>query len=143
MGATRVGYKLWVGSVPSPYLRQVGYGAVALCAVEHQDILPDIPTIRAPIRDADLTDEEFAVAVKAAEEVSKFRRRGVEVLVTCRMGVNRSAFVAALSLMQLEKLSARQAIRQVREARGPDTWITPLSNPSFVNALRRYGGERP
>ncbi len=136
--ATRVGPKLWVGRVPPPYLRRVGFDVVALCAEEHQSIPVDIARISVPLRDAELTRPEFARAIYAAKKISDLRRHGQRVLVTCAMGVNRSAFVAALSLMQLDDLSAARAIHRIRRLRGPYTRIMPLSNPSFVEALRRF-----
>jgi protein-tyrosine phosphatase len=94
--------------------------------------------IRVPLDDAQITNIEFARAIRAAQKVSDLRRVGKRVLVTCAMGINRSAFVAALSLMQLNRLTAAQAVQHIRQIRGQQTVIPPLSNPSFVEALRRF-----
>jgi protein-tyrosine phosphatase len=67
---------------------------------------------------------------------------GKRVLVTCHMGINRSASVAALSLMQLERLPAGIAIERVRSARGPHVPMTPLCNSSFVEALHFFERKR-
>jgi protein tyrosine/serine phosphatase len=148
--ASRVGPKLWVGSFPSADLKGRGFDAVALCAAEKQNIEPNIPTLRVHLDDAEFTDDEmnevFAHAHKAARLVSRIRRRGGRVLVTCRAGINRSALVAAISLMMLDGLSAEQAVNQIRNTRGPRTmegWgMLPLSNKSFVRALQRYHDAR-
>ena len=52
------------------------------------------------------------------------------VLVACHMGHNRSGLITALALRHLG-MDAREAVRAVRAARGPDA----LSNPSFVDAV--------
>ena len=141
--ASRIYPKLWVGSFPPPQLRAAGFDAVVLCASESQHVKPDIFTIRAPFDDAGrpITTEEFHRAWKASKVVTKLRANGKRVLVTCHMGVNRSAFVAALSLMQLEGLPAKIAIERVRKERQPAvdrTGHRVLGNESFVEALHKY-----
>lgn len=66
------------------------------------------------------------------------------MLVTCQMGINRSSLVAAMSLMQHEvfdgrvtRLSAQQAVWQIRSTRKPAIGLKPLSNKTFVSALHR------
>lgn len=148
--ATRVGPRLYVGSFPPAQLKEHGFDAVALCAVEKQNVEPNIPTLRVLLDDTEFTDEEmnevFSHAHKAARLVSRIRRRGGRVLVTCRAGINRSAFVAAISLMLVDGLSAEQAVEQIRNTRGTrtqSTWgMLPLSNRSFVRALQRFDDAR-
>jgi len=148
--ASRVGPKLWVGSFPPAELRKHGFSAVALCAAERQSIEPDVLTLRVLLDDAEFTDEEiqrvFALAARAARQVNRIRQHGGRVLVTCRAGINRSALVAAVSLMMLDDLRADQAVEQIRNARGPRTmegWgMLPLCNQSFVRALHRYDDAR-
>lgn len=134
--AHRVAPKLWVGSVPPDKLSAHGVDVVVLCAADQQHPAPDVFTIRAPIRDSNLTGEEFSRALRAAKMVSHARAAGQRVLVTCAAGVNRSALVAAMSLMLHERLPAADAIVQIRRFRRPPVGMMPLSNPTFVEALR-------
>ena len=152
LDATRIYPKLYVGSVPPAQLREHGFDAVVLCAAENQDVHPNIPAIRVPFDDSKLSSEDYWNAVHAAQQVSKLRKAGKRVLVTCHMGINRSAFVAALSLMQHERLPANIAIERVRSARQPVierhlagtrlAELRVLGNPSFVDALRYYEKKR-
>lgn len=141
--ATRVASKLYVGSFPSPDLKSKGFDVVVLCAREMQHVNPDIMTIRIPLDDADLSARDYSRAVKTAAVVTRYRIAGQRVLVTCHMGVNRSALVAALSMMQLERLPARAVIERMRKLRGDDltargvTFI-PLSNTAFEKALYHF-----
>jgi protein-tyrosine phosphatase len=125
-----------VGSVPPNRLRETGVDVVVLCAEEMQHLAPDVFTVRVPLRDSRLTDTEFSRALRAANGVSQAREAGKRVLVTCAAGVNRSALVAAMSLMLHERLPAADAIVQIRHFRRPPVGMMPLSNPTFVEALR-------
>lgn len=136
--ATRVGSKLYIGSRPGPELLKHGFDVVVLCAKERQDVWPDIHTIRVPFNDSELSYRTYTRAVKAAMAVTRYRLAGQRVLVTCNMGVNRSALVAALSLMQLERLSARDVLERIRRLRGPHVQFVPLSNPDFEEALYHF-----
>lgn len=137
--ATRVAPKLYVGGFPPAGLREKGFDAVVLCAQEKQDVSPDIYTIRVPYDDNnELSRKDYERAVKAAVAVTKLRKAGKRVLVTCHMGINRSALVAAFSLMLMENMSADVAIQRVRAMRGPVVPIRPLSNPAFVRALHHF-----
>lgn len=139
--ATRIHNKLYVGAFPPAKLKDKGFDVVVLCAQEKQDVRPDIPTIRVPFDDGPLPNKDYQRAVKAAMAVTKLRKLGKRVLVTCHQGVNRSAFVAALSLMQLERLNANSAINLVRTARQPDvgSWRV-LGNDDFEKALYHFEG---
>lgn len=137
--ASRIHNKLYVGSFPPAQLKTSGFDAVVLCAQEKQNVRPDILTIRVPFDDGPLPKRDYQRAVKAAMTVTKLRKEGKRVLVTCHMGVNRSAFVAALSLMQLERLSAKAATELVRLCRQQDvgSWRV-LGNDDFVQALQHF-----
>jgi len=137
---SRIGPKLYVGAFPPAKLREKGFDAVVLCAVEKQNVQPDVFTIRIPFDDGPLPNRDYQRAVKAAMEVSKLRKAGKRVLVTCHQGVNRSAFVAAISLMQLERFPARTAIELLRMQRQQDVngpWQV-LSNEDFVKAINHF-----
>lgn len=58
-------------------------------------------------------------------------RRG-PVLSTCNMGLNRSGLITGLALVLDEGMTAREAIRLIRRARGDSA----LSNRSFVRFIR-------
>lgn len=132
MDAQRIAPKLWMGSRPSPAACRF-FDVIVLAAEEHQPQL-SCAVIRAPINDGRPTQEEVAIALKAARKVNEARRQGRRVLVSCWMGVNRSGLVTALAMM-LNGSSARSAIGRIRKARQAP--ITPLSNPHFVALLKR------
>jgi protein-tyrosine phosphatase len=93
--------------------------------------------IHAPFNDTHRPSrEEVLTALKAAKKVRSELRHGRQVLVTCAAGINRSALIVALVLM-MEGASARQAIRRIR-ARRRGTIIQPLSNPAFIQVLKKY-----
>lgn len=135
LDAHRIAPKLWVGSRPGPEVCRV-FDVVVLAAMEYQPKLPCAIVLRAPIDDDQLTLQEAQKVIDAARKVNELRRCGKRVLVTCNMGVNRSALVAALALMLLGA-SAEEAIAQVRSNRKPPSGMMPLSNEHFVAALRR------
>jgi protein-tyrosine phosphatase len=141
--ATRVASKLYIGSVPMPRLQDKGFDVVVLCAKEKQNLNPDVYTIKIPLDDGPLDYRDYARAVKVAMVVTRFRLANKRVLITCRMGVNRSALVAALSMMQLERMSARNVIARIRGLRGADlerlgVEHVPLSNRDFEEALYHF-----
>lgn len=138
LDADRVASKLWVGSVPPQNLRAYGFGMVVLCAEEFQDIPVDVQVLHAPFEDRHrVSPEARSTALRAATLVTAARRRGIRVLVTCAAGINRSAFVAALSMLMLEKMTALEALAQIRKNR-TGTVVPPLSNASFVEALQLF-----
>lgn len=136
--ATRVASKLYVGSYPPAALKSKGFDVVVLCAKELQKVSPDIFTIRFPFDDGSLSSRDYMRAVRTATVVNRYRLAGKRVLVTCAMGINRSAFVAALAIMQLEHLPADTVIQRIRALRGPAVAVPPLSNPAFVEALKHF-----
>jgi protein-tyrosine phosphatase len=134
--AHRVSKHLWVGSKPPRSLKGSRFGLSVLCALEDQ-IPRDVPTVYCPL--VDIEDEMDAEsrrdAILAAREVNKARRKGVDVLVTCYAGVNRSAFVAALAMIQAGGRPA-EVITKIRLRRVPAGGrYEPLSNREFVRLL--------
>lgn len=134
LDAHRIASKLWVGGRPGAEACRV-FDAVVLCAIEYQPQLP-CRVLRAPIDDAKLTLDEAKTAIGVARRVNALRRKGQRVLVSCNMGVNRSALVAALALV-LSGVSADDAVARLRKNRNPPSGMTPLSNEHFVKFLRR------
>ena len=124
--------------------------AIALCALERQPsnlAYTGIKVLHCPLMDdlASLTPDEFDMVHKTVRRVRTFLDEGRVVLVSCTMGLNRSGFIAAATLMTPPNLANRlmtvgstpgcltssQAINLVRQARGP----LALSNPKFTYIL--------
>jgi len=128
---------LFVGSKPPPG-RHEGIDVIVLAAMEYQPpahLFPGTEVIHAPLDDAPgrpMTQDEIAIATKAAERVTRLLRAGQRVLVTCALGLNRSSLVAALAMHDVYGMSADEIVTRVRRARGP--WA--LSNPNFEKLLR-------
>ncbi len=135
--ATNVYRRMWVGGRPAPHLALPAFSLVVLCAVEYQ---PDPVAFRGRVLRVRLDDagpapttREIAEAAGASARVAAEVRRGGRALVTCHQGRNRSAFVAALAMVQLCQLPIAEIIARLRAARGPHA----LSNPHFVAFLER------
>lgn len=137
MDAHRVAPKLYVGSTPPPKIAVYGFNVLVLCALEDQKPR-DVLTLHAPLVDIEdpIDSESLRDAVKAAMIIHDFRQQGERVLVTCAAGVNRSAFVAALSLIR-GGWTPQGAIERIRERRKPPVGMRPLSNREFVRVLCR------
>jgi protein-tyrosine phosphatase len=82
------------------------------------------------------SDEDLMTAWTAAEAVARDLRRGRRVLVTCAMGRNRSAFVAALALHLVTGEPGADMLALVRARRVDRTGVSALSNSAFRAYLR-------
>lgn len=140
--ASEIYPNLWQGSRPpeGPALASYGYGAVVFCAKEWQPDVSRFPGIRviyAP-NDDDYsrgpTRKELTLALRAAREVAQLVARGVRVLVSCQMGLNRSGLVSALALHFLTGKNGLACILNVKRCR-PHA----LANPGFQKALCGLG----
>lgn len=137
----KVAPRLWVGSAPDPTKPYPEFDAIVLAAEEFQPTFENFKgtVIRAPFDDtAYPTAKERKIAIRAAREVAKRLRKGQRVLVTCVMGLNRSALVAGLALKMASKLTTEEIIARIRKARGP----LALSNKAFERFLRGFSGQR-
>lgn len=134
---------LYVGSIPPAKLRRLGFDVVVLAAAEIQDLEPDVLTLRVPLVDTITPMEPHLLrqAIQVAQQVAYFRREGKTVLVTCAAGVNRSSFVAALSLVSTG-WTPEGAMERIRAKRYPPVGMMPLSNMRFVSLVRLVGGRR-
>src|SRR5271154_2868113 len=94
---------LFVGSKPAPG-RHAGVDTIVLAAMEYQppaDLFPGTEVIYAPLDDApsrSMREDEIEIATKAAARVARRLRAGRRVLVSCMMGLNRSALIAAIAM---------------------------------------------
>lgn len=112
---------------------------LVLCA---QELQPKVLAfqkyiLRCPIPDGALTRAETTLALGTGRAVANALLRGKTVLVTCAMGINRSALVAALALGLITTLSADQLVAVLRARRNP----LCLSNAGFRDVLQRYIGQ--
>jgi protein-tyrosine phosphatase len=128
---------LYVGSKPAPG-RHEGIDTIVLAAMEYQppaELFPGAEVIHVPLDDAPgrpMREDEIVAATKAAERVARRLRAGRRVLVSCAMGLNRSALVAAIAMHEIYGLGADEIVARLRRARG--RWS--LSNPNFEKLLR-------
>jgi protein-tyrosine phosphatase len=135
---------LLVGSKPPPGHHD-DVDVIVLTALEYQpraELFPGAEVLYAPFDDAPtrpMHEDEIATALGAAARVARRLRAGRRVLVTCAMGMNRSALVAALAMQELyPSMGADEIIGRIRHARG--SWA--LSNPNFRKLLRLAVGTR-
>jgi len=137
MSQSEVAPGLFVGSKPT-LGRHACVDTIVLAAMEYQppaDLFPGAEVIHAPLDDAPsrlMSDDEIAIATKAAERVARRLRAGRRVLCTCQMGLNRSALIAALAMHDVYGMSADEIVTRLRRARG--SWS--MSNPNFEKLLR-------
>ncbi len=145
LNADKVGRNLWVGAVPTdPALVHKHFDGLVLAAREFQDVFPvhkypGTKLILAPLDDGKPTDEEKAIALKAALDVHDLNKQGKKVLVTCAKGVNRSSLIAALAMV-LGGETSSSAIAKIRSARKPVSGATPLFNQHFCKLIRDVDG---
>lgn len=134
--ADEVATRLYVGSKPPP--GRHAYDAIVLAAIEYQPpahFFPGTEVIHAPFDDAPgrlMWNDEIVTATKAAARVSQLLRAGRRVLVSCAMGLNRSALIAAIAMHDVYGMRADEIVRRIRRGRG--MWA--LSNPNFEKLLR-------
>lgn len=142
--ATAITDQLYVGSAPSPgHLH--GFDVLVLCAREYQPeakAFPGVEVAHAPFDDrARLSKQELLVPVGAARKVARRIREGKRVLVTCQMGRNRSAFVAALALHFVTGRPGIQCANRVRTRRRDILGVKALENQGFFGALAKLPGK--
>lgn len=128
--------RLFVGSKPS-LGRLEGVDVLVLAAEEYQPDaakFPGVEVMHMPIDDSALgmSAHEVVAVLQTAARVARRLRAGRAVLVTCQMGLNRSALVAAIALHEIYGMTADEIIRRLRVARGAYS----MSNPHFERMLR-------
>lgn len=129
---------LWVGSRDSLLLnlRDEGFRALILCAREIQPSasqFPGVSVFRCPFDD-DSTKQLSELEKRMVREAGLFVAREIQsnrrTLVTCHAGINRSALVAALALVDIG-FSVADAVEQIRSGRDASC----LNNKVFLEFL--------
>lgn len=139
LDCSNVARRLWVGAAP-PFDRHLPeFDTLVLCA---QEIQPKViafrgTVLRYPIPDGELTPPQTRLALAAGRQVANALHGGKTVLVTCAMGINRSALVAGLALGLVTYLSADQIFILMKTRRHADC----LHNKHFQAILARYIGD--
>lgn len=138
--ASRIVEGLWVGGAPPPGDYSRDWDVIVFTAVEYQPkaaLFPRVRVLHYPYDDANPPSRrDMDTAWTAAEEVAAHLRSGRRVLVTCRMGRNRSALVAALALYIVSPVNGAEVCALVREKRVDETGTNALENRSFREFLR-------
>jgi len=138
LDAHRVAKNLWVGSAPPPGDYSRSLDVIVLCADDYQpsaEHFPNVTVRHHPFDDTmDPVLADVQTAAKAAKLAASDLKAGRRVLVTCRMGRNRSGFVAALALRVLG-MPAKDALHAVRSRRKDKLGIHAIENPRFQALL--------
>jgi hypothetical protein len=146
LDCTEVAPGLFIGGIPS--WSSLNVDVVVLAALEYQPTaLPDLArflVLRCPLDDDyfHFSKEAKQAAIKTVLQIVHLLKQGKSVLITCLAGRNRSALLAAMTLMLGFQFSAQQAIEQVRSRRSLSKRLKPdeiLSNPQFTHFLERLG----
>jgi len=134
--ANRITGNLWVGAKPpvSDLFTQQGFDAIFFCAEEvpPQGDYGGVDVYKISIPDGKLDNSQQKQVITAASTVARLLQLGRKVLVTCALGVNRSALVAALALVMLG-WDGEAAIKKIREKRTPSA----LFNQHFQKMILR------
>jgi protein-tyrosine phosphatase len=123
--AYKVAPGLYFGPAPRPGadVARSGFHVLALCAVENQpneEQFAGVAVEHCPMHDdpvLGVTNKELRTAVNTATRIALHVAAGNKVLVTCRAGIDRSAFVTGLALLKLTNLTGEQVVHALRQAR--------------------------
>lgn len=137
--ADRVAPKLYVGSYNEndALLTKLGISYVVRVAKE-------LPRCDFPLDDSHDVGLAFReTSARAAADAIRALGRGHRVLITCQMGINRSAFVAALVMIHWHGWTPETVIAEIRAQRVvPVAGMRALSNTSFERLLRAQSVKR-
>lgn len=138
LDASNIVRRLWVGGKPPTDRELPDFDVLVLCAQEIQPAQLGFRglVLRCPLPDAALDNQELARVFVIAKRVGEQLVAGKSVLVTCAMGINRSALVASLALGLITRMSADELVRVMRSRRHTEC----LSNEHFRAILKRYVG---
>lgn len=138
LDAHRVAKNLWVGAAPPPGDYSRDLDVIVLVADDYQPPAERFP--RVVVRHHPFDDtmtpgkDDMRAAARAAAAIATDLRAGKRVLVTCRMGRNRSGFVAALALRALG-VPAKAALETVRSKRKDALGVHAIENKKFQKLL--------
>jgi protein-tyrosine phosphatase len=140
LNASAITRNLSVGAAPEPGYYSARFDTLVLVSEEYQppdSAFPGIRVRRFPFDDSvHPSPRDFETAWAAGEAVARDITRGRRVLVTCSLGRNRSALVAAIALYLVMGVSGAQAANLVRARRVDAYGVRALSNPAFRRFLR-------
>ena len=129
LDADKVAKSLYIGSYPKDYenggLKKHGFDALVLSAVEDQapGKFPDLDVYRVPLHDDSvfgLNEKEWIEARKAASWAADHLKRGDQVLITCHMGINRSALITAITIkLRYPEIPAQDVVAHIQYFRKP------------------------
>lgn len=138
--ASNIMKRLWIGAKP-PFEHDLpNFDVIALCAAELQPPRTSFhgKTIRCGFGDVPmLSRAELNTALTGAKQVAAELAAGKRVLVTCQMGLNRSALVTGLAMGMRFDLTAPQIVNHIRSRRSPQA----LFNDHFVELLEKFVGQ--
>jgi protein-tyrosine phosphatase len=139
----RVAPHLFIGKRPPPdHKLGLAFDWIVLCAYEIQKRSGEFGrahVIHAPMDDTEgkpPTAHEKHLARETSETAAKLASEGKDILFTCAQGRNRSAWVAARTMVRLG-YKPQQAIDIIRSKRK-----NALTNEYFVQDILQAGGER-
>lgn len=128
--STRLAKHLYIGAEPpmGPGLYAHGFDVLVLCAEEYQppsSQFPGLNVFHVPFDDSvnRMGRTQIRRLQIVAQQVAEEWKRGKRVLVTCHMGINRSALMSALVMSLISGES-------------------PAECGSLIRGLRTYGGMR-
>jgi hypothetical protein len=137
--ATVISPRLWIGSSPPLDRDLPKIDVLVMCALEVQPekLAFHGTVLRCPIPDKRLDPTQARLVIQTAVTVARAIVNGQRVLVTCHLGLNRSALVVALALHQLTTMGAPQIVDHIRRHRS----LSALSNKHFVGLIERVVGD--
>lgn len=144
-GPTRITEMLWVGAHPTQaWLETEGkkFQVIAFCAAELPPPTKSRRYLRVALTDDDQILEDFSMFRRAERAARTILEAEGPCLCCCAEGRNRSALVAALSLV-MAGIPAPDAIGLVRRKRELALGKTVLFNKDFVHIIRRWKPETP
>lgn len=152
LDANEVYPNIWVGSHPNETSQELNkFSLLVLCAEECQPIDSEIKHFKGRIfrpafKDSNYisTNDNTRITLSITEIVQTVNN-GKKVLITCAAGLNRSAFVAGLSILQLvPTLSANDVIEMIRKKRSHPMALgaVALGNKLFCELLYKVADSR-
>ena len=140
------GAQLWQGSIHDVNrLIKDGNSLISVIGLFAKECQPHDPHGRYELIKTGYDDNPMAgnkelsrvaiLAGNAADVFSNRIRKGKSCLSSCHMGLNRSGIVSALTLMKLAGMSPAEAVARVQRERRPQSGMSALCNPRFVEAI--------